>query len=666
MKNLQLILSCALAFAALSANAAPAPLPPAEDFFNKPEFEGAAISPSGRYLAMRMPLEKNGRNMLVVYDSQTAKLNVAVRFASIDVVDFMWVNDERLVLDSDDQKLGLMERVRGPGLWGVNADGSNLVQLAKQMPSAALQNDRQLLSMWTFMYAPAGEQNSDWIYVKSTGRDDRYPEPMMLRLNTVTREAKRVVLPGDAHIAGLDETGEPRFAVTRDDKDKPQVTVHIQEGAPDHWRTLVSFDPFKDGKTAFTPLAMTRDGTLYVLSHKDGDKQAVYTYDTKTNTISDKPAIQMEKHDFNGSLTIQDGKLRGIHYNGDEEGTLWLDPEYKAIQEEIDKRMPGTINRLQFPRRAGSENVLVSAYSDTQPVSTLLFNRNTHKLQLIGQTRPKIKPEQMGEQGIVRYKARDGMEIPALLTLPPGGAGKKLPMVLMVHGGPWDRGAKWGWNPQLQFLASRGYAVLEPDFRGSTGYGSKHFEAGFKQWGLKMQDDLADGVKWAVAQGYADPKRVCIAGGSYGGYAALMGMVQNPDMYQCAISWVGVTDINLLYNGHWLYQDDMNPVWKKYGMPEMIGDQVKDAAQLKATSPLEQAARITKPVLLAYGEIDKRVPLVHGLQFRDAVKKVNHDVEWVEYEREGHGFILPANRIDFWQRVERLLSRTIGAEAKTE
>lgn len=662
MKNLQIILACALAGVAISANAAPAPLPPIEDFFNKPEFEGAAISPSGRYLAMRTPLEKNGRNMLVVYDSQTAKLNAAANFATIDVVNFMWVNDERLVFDTDDQQKGLLERLRAPGLWGVNADGSNLVQLAKQTGNTSLQNDRQLLPMWTYMYAPAGEQNSDWVYVMSTGRNDRYPEPLMLRLNTITRETKRVELPGDARSAGLDETGEPRFSVTHNDKDKPEVTVHIQEGAPDHWRTLVSFDPYKDGKTVFSPLAMTRDGTLYVLSHKGGDKQAVYTYDTKTNTISEQPAIKMEKHDFNGSLTIRDGKLRGINYNGDEEGALWLDPEYKAMQDEIDKRMPGTINRLAFPRRSGSGNVLVSAYSDTQPVSTWLFNSGTHKLQLVGRTRPKIKPEQMGEQGIVRYTARDGLEIPALLTLPPGGVRKNLPMVLLAHGGPWKRGAKWGWDPQLQFLASRGYAVLEPDFRGSTGYGDKHFTAGFKQWGLKMQDDLADGVKWAVEQGYADPKRVCIAGGSYGGYAALMGMVKNPDMYQCAISWIGVTDINLLYNGDWLYQDDMNDVWKKYGMPDMVGDQVKDAAQLKSTSPLEQAARITKPVLLAYGTVDKRVPMVHGLKFRDAVKRVNQDVEWVEYEREGHGFTLPANRIDFWQRVERLLARTIGPE----
>ena len=178
-----------------------------------------------------------------------------------------------------------------------------------------------------------------------------------------------------------------------------------------------------------------------------------------------------------------------------------------------------------------------------------------------------------------------------------------------------------------------------------------------------MQDDIADATRWAIAKGYADPQRICIAGASYGGYATLMGLVNDSDLYQCGIDWVGVTDINLLYNGSWRFSDDMGESWRKYGMPDMVGDQVKDAAQLKATSPLEQAARIQRPLILAYGASDRRVPLSHGLSFRDAVKQTNKDVEWIQYDEEGHGWHLPKNNVDFWTRVEKFLDRTIGDKA---
>jgi len=203
--------------------------------------------------------------------------------------------------------------------------------------------------------------------------------------------------------------------------------------------------------------------------------------------------------------------------------------------------------------------------------------------------------------------------------------------------------------------------VLQPEFRGSTGFGSAHFRAGWKQWGLKMQDDIADGARWAIAQGTADAKRICIAGASYGGYATLMGLINDPDLYKCGIDWVGVTDIDLLYDSGWRYASDLPQGWKQYGMPALIGDRVKDAAQLQATSPLRQAARVTQPLLLAYGGADVRVPITHGLKFHDAVKAGNPNVEWIEYPEEGHGWALPKNRIDFWTRVEHFLDKNIGA-----
>jgi dipeptidyl aminopeptidase/acylaminoacyl peptidase len=231
--------------------------------------------------------------------------------------------------------------------------------------------------------------------------------------------------------------------------------------------------------------------------------------------------------------------------------------------------------------------------------------------------------------------------------------------VVLVHGGPWSRGADWGWDAEVQFLASRGYAVLQPEFRGSTGFGQRHFEAGFKQWGGAMQHDVADATRWAIEQGFADPKRICIAGASYGGFATLMGLAMEPALYRCGINWVGVTDIELMYGAHW---SDLSDEWKRYGMPRLIGDPEADAAMLKTASPQARAAQIGQPLLMAYGAWDVRVPIAHGERFRDAVKKHNPAVEWVVYDNEGHGWQRPKNAIDFWTRVEAFLARHIGAQ----
>jgi dipeptidyl aminopeptidase/acylaminoacyl peptidase len=233
------------------------------------------------------------------------------------------------------------------------------------------------------------------------------------------------------------------------------------------------------------------------------------------------------------------------------------------------------------------------------------------------------------------------------------------PTVVLLHGGPWVRGGSWEWTAESQFLASRGYLVLEPEFRGSDGYGQKHLRAGFKQWGLAMQDDVADATRWAIDKKLADPQRICLAGASYGGYATLMGLIRDPDLYRCGVAWAAVTDIDLMYGISW---SDLSESWKQYGMPTMIGDRVKDAAQLAQTSPLKQAERLKQPLLLAFGAADERVPIDHGTRFRDAVGKTNPNVSWVVYNGEGHGFYKPENRFDFYERMEKFLATHLQAK----
>ncbi len=437
-------------------------------------------------------------------------------------------------------------------------------------------------------------------------------------------------------------------------------TIYYLDPAAGQWRKLDESDMYAGRTDSFAPRFFEPDGTLYVNASRGADKLAIFTYDLISGKLSAKPLMSMSDFDFNGSFVVGGKKILGFHYQADEDMTFWFDDHMKALQKSIDVMLPATANRISVAPRPQTPFVLVTSYSDVQPPLTLLYNTYTKVLTKVGVTYGKIDPARMGHKEMVRYPARDGLPIPAYLTLPPGEARKNLPMVVLVHGGPYVRGVTWGWSPESQFLASRGYAVLEPEYRGSTGFGSKHFRAGWKQWGLAMQNDIADGAKWAIAQGIVDPRRICISGGSYGGYAALMGLINDPDLFKCGIDWAGVTDFKLLYDSGWRYWSDISEEAKQYNQPVLVGDLEKDAAQFKATSPLLQAARLKQPVLLAYGGRDMRVPLVHGLALRDAVTTTNPNVEWVVYEDEGHGWASLENRLDFWGRVEKFLHKYIG------
>ncbi|QNM94841.1 alpha/beta hydrolase family protein [Chitinimonas koreensis] len=262
----------------------------------------------------------------------------------------------------------------------------------------------------------------------------------------------------------------------------------------------------------------------------------------------------------------------------------------------------------------------------------------------------------MGRRDFLRVAARDGLSIPLYVTKPANAARGKLPTVVMVHEDPFMRGGSWEWEAQAQFLASRGYLVLEPEFRGSTGFGFKHYRAGWKQWGQGMVDDVADATRWAIAEGLADPDRIAIGGTNYGGYATLMGLIRYPELYRCGFQWLGVTDINLMFDNAW---SNFTNDWLRYGMRQLVADPIADAAMIKRDSPLEQADKLRQPLLMAYGTLDARVPLQHGTELYSAIKRKNADVEWITYPDEGHGWYLEPNRIDFWKRVEAFLERNL-------
>lgn len=657
-----LMLACSAITLSLSASAAAdgtqivtvrghAELPAIASFFQPSSFAQASLSPDGKSVAMLVS-GPNQRLALSIMDTSSTSPKVIARFSNADITSVTWVNNKRLVYGMGDRQIGGTEARMGPGLVAIDKDGGNARDIIARTSSNS--GFRVLGPRYSF-FRPTGVPDSDDIFITQNSGTRTAPATSLMRVNTMTGLANGIASPANSAAFLTDNAGELRVAVSINEK---LTSVQYRDPKDNNWRTLTSFDPLKED--GFSPAFIAPDGSLYVTSHQGQDTTSVYQYDLSNNKVLPTPLVTLTGYDFNGGFLYSKKKntLLGMRYETDAQATAWFDEDMKKIQDKVDALLPGTVNSISVASEATPETVLVSAFSDTLPGYYLLFNTITEKMTRLGVARPEVDQAKMSSKDMVRYKARDGMEIPAYLTLPKNSNGKKLPLILMVHGGPYVRGGHWDWNPQTQFLASRGYAVLEPDFRGSQGYGKKLHEAGWKQWGLKMQDDLDDARKWAIEQGYADADRVCIAGASYGGYAVLMGLIRNPELYKCGISWVGVSDINLLYDVAW--SDTSSSQWEKYGMPILIGDQEKDAAQLKATSPLEQAARLKKPLILAYGADDVRVPLVHGTKFYNAIKTNNPDVEWIVYPGEGHGWRKLENNIDFWSRIEKFLDKNIG------
>lgn len=630
--------------------------PSVEQFFENNAFGGALLSPNGMFLAVR--LSKPGRrDFLAVVELESKTAKVVAEYKDADVGDFQWVNNGRLVYNLRDLTDNFTALDYGPGLYAVDRDGDRKIKLAARSVRESAPQP------WnTMLMRQPGSQDSDWIYVERPIYDKKYKYigTRLRRLNTVTG-ASQIGPEPDVEVSSfmLDAKGEPRLALLNTDLDN---SIYYRDPDKNTWRKLAGHDNYKDIRTQVRPLGFGSDGTLYVIAYAGEDKTTLRTLDLVTGEVSKEVLVATAGYDFSGEL-IQTDKLLGVRFTTDALTNLWFDSGMKALQEAIDKALPRTVNLMAPPSRPGAPRMLVEAYSDVQPPRYFIYDTRSGELDPVGEAYPGIDPAAMGKQQAVQFKARDGLDLSGLLTMPPGAARKNLPMIVLVHGGPWVRGSTWGWDPDSQFLASRGYAVLEIAFRGGMGFGAKHFEAGLKQWGLAMQDDLADGTRWAIGQGIADPRRICIAGASYGGYAALMGLVNDPDLYRCAVNWLGVTDIKLMYTGTWFSKPDFSEGYLRHGMPILIGDPDKDAAQLTATSPIQQAARIHQPVLLAYGGEDERVPIHHGKKFHAAVKQTNRQVEWVEYREEGHGWRLPGNRIDFWRRVERFLDKHIGPRA---
>nr|WP_229262278.1 prolyl oligopeptidase family serine peptidase [Duganella guangzhouensis] len=647
--------------AALCQQAVAAELPPAESFFRSPAISMVHLSPKGGAVALVMQ-EPDGRQTLVVRDSATPAQGHVVTTASKEepIIAVHWINEQRIGLTVKNRQF---EFESNYDEFAVDRNGEHFTHLIagslghEQEKLGQIVKNKTLTS--DYLYYAATHDGSDDILVAQLVWNHVDPAPQhnrLYRLNTRTRELRPAVegtQPASSSHWVMDGSDTPRIVTSLV---QGHCMTHYRQPGSDSW-TEIANTPCP-GATRWQPLFFDGADTLYVRASYQG-YEALFRYNLQTRTLDKEPVLAIPGFDFDGhaELDWETKRLAGVHLQADAGTTVWFDPAMQAAQAKINAALPGAINQVHCAQGCASTPVLlVESGSDRKPTSYLLYNRASGTLVSLGNAHPDIDPKQMGLRDFHRYAARDGRQIPVYVTTPPGKASGPRPAVVLVHGGPYLRGGYWNWNAEAQFLASRGYLVIEPDFRGSAGYGYDHYHAGWKQWGLAMQDDLADAAQWAIKQGWADPKRVGIMGASYGGYATLMGLIEQPTLFRAGVEWAGVTDIGLMFT---VARSDANRENRNYSMRTLIGDPEQDAAQLARTSPLQRAAELKQPLLMAHGGQDRRVPIEHASRFRDAAQRGNRNVTYLVYPDERHGWSHDDTNIDFWRQVDTFLDRNL-------
>ena len=466
------------------------------------------------------------------------------------------------------------------------------------------------------------------------------------RINARTGERRRA-LENPGFIGFLaDERLNVRLAHKSSDDGGGEL--YLREG--DAWKPLLRWG--LDDSLGTWPLAL-RGNTLYMASSLGRDTAALVAVDLATGEerlLAEDPRYDLPNEE---GLLFHPRAARpeAVAVMRDRLGWIVLDP---ALEPDFERLAELDGDVYVTSRDQANRVWVVREELDAQSPRYWVYDRSTRELTLLGDAHPALADYTLAPMQPVRYRARDGLEIEAYLTLPPGREPRGLPAVIFPHGGPWYRDV-WGFDPIAQWLANRGFAVLQPNFRGSTGYGKTLLNAGNKEWGRKMQDDLTDGVRWLVEQGIADPERVAIMGGSYGGYATLAGLAFTPELYAAGVDIVGPSNLFTLL-------ETVPPYWKpmialfhtRMGHPE------RDAELLRAASPLFSAEKIQAPLLIGQGANDPRVKRAESLQIVQALKEKGKPVEYVEYPDEGHGFVKAENRLDFFRKAEAFLEKHLN------
>lgn len=604
------------------------PLIPMKDFFRNAEKRSFQISPDGNYLSF---MQSVNARMNVFVQKIGEEAVTQVTFATErDIAGYFWKGNNRIIYVQDSKG---DENFR---LFAVDRDGKNQKDLTPfEKVRAGIVDDL--------------EDNPNEMLIQINKNNPQVFD--VYRINVNTGDMK-VVGQNPGNITGwqTDHDGKLRVAITTDGVNS---SILYRDNEDQEFKTLIT-TTFKE---TVAPIFFTFDNkNLYMASNLGRDKAAIVEYDIKNNK---EVRVLYENPDYDVSGLNYSRKNKTLSYAtyvGWKQEYFFFSKEAENIFNDLTSKLGGKQIAVSGNNK-DEDKLLIRTYSDKSLGAYYFYDVKTKDLKKLSDVSPWLNEQHLADQKPITYKSRDGLTIHGYLTLPKGVDAKNLPVVVNPHGGPWARDV-WGFNPEVQFLANRGYAVLQMNFRGSTGYGREFWETSFKQWGKTMQDDISDGVKWLIDQGIADPKRVGIYGGSYGGYATLAGLTFTPELYACGVDYVGVSNL-------FTFQNSIPPYWEPYKemLYEMVGHPQKDSLLLRDASPVFHVDKIVAPLFIAQGAHDPRVNKNESDQMVEALQKRGIDVPYMVKDNEGHGFRNEENRFDFYGAMEQFFFKYLGGRA---
>ena len=633
----------ALVIPALSAAVAPPPIP-IEQFYTLSQVRQPRLSPDGKKIAFLFPHEK--RYALGVFDRATNESRMIVRGTDESIARFFWKGNDRLVFEAD---------VAGNESFFVGSTdltGKNVLRIAE---SQRIENNLtgdfagiiDALPLDPARIAVIGFFAGNIDNVTFVGG-----APIIARLNVrnLGRSPLLEIRDSDRHVKFvLDQRGALRL------RSRLEGKTLVWEHRADDGQVFkrVATHPYHGYAETWEPEFFAADNvTLWLLSREEHDRGALYAMNTRTFERGPALFVPPEGEISDVIVSRDRTRLLGVRYEAERERYHWFDPARGELQAKLAATFVGCDVRVSSV--SDDESVaLVWVGHDREPGVYYVLDQKAGSLVQFKRTR-ELDPARLSPRTAIRYRARDGLEIHGYLTLPRGGTGKNLPLVMHPHGGPFGIREHWGWDTDAQFLASRGYAVLQPNYRGSGGYGREFINKGRQQWGRAMQDDLTDGVQWAIAQGIADPARVAIYGASYGGYASLAGAMLTPDLYACAVNYVGAADLELTFwrrgEDAWRTGDEFNYRNEWVGATRAYRD---------ATSPILLVERLKIPTLHAYGAEDPRVVINHWTRLESQLKKYGKDYQSIVEGKQGHGFRDENEAKSFSSALENFLAKNL-------
>lgn len=638
---------------------------PLESFFKDYKFDDFTISPNGRHFVFTYPA--NDTTNIAVLDIEQKKIVPLTGYKyPARVIWVEWESDERIVYGALQTSPNFAGEAYNIG--AINRDGRNHLFI---------------LDNTSYMTRPAIEEVVDWLpdtpdRILISSNAESWEHPAVYSVNTrggaqTQAETSRrgFVFPTSRYMVVkppgrwcdyvTDHKGVVRTCLTQETDLSRRLLYRANDDAA--WQELAKFP---DQNTYIRPVGFTDDdAALIVLSNVGRDTRALYVYEPDKRALAELVFEAPEGIDVGGA-TFSDYSRRftAASYTTDGPHMEFFDQDTANAHAALRQAFPGkTVSMHSFS--ADGKRGIAFVHASDDPGTFYLYDSGNKRLSELAARAPWLVGVALNPVRAISYQTRDGTTISGYLTLPAGREARKLPLVVNPHGGPIGLRDFAGFDPDAQFLASRGYAVLKVNFRGSGGYGKAFRKAGFREWGKKMQDDITDGVEWTVKEGIADRSRICIYGASYGGYAAMMGLVRTPELYKCAISLAGVSDLKAIMALTQVTVDgvayripkDTRKFWE-----EVIGERT-DEAGLRAQSPLYNAAQIRAPLFLAHGDDDIIVPNEQSTAMRDQMKKLGKTIEYASWHDEGHGFHEERNRIDFFTRLEKFLAQHLPADA---